>query len=447
MLEQSTVSTATPEDAAAMPPAHRQVILFGRYPVPGLTKTRLMPTLGVLGAADLQRRLTERSVAVLAGNRAAPLSFAFTGGRPAQVRRWLGRFKMECRPQPEGDLGQRMRQVLDQALDQGARQAVLVGTDVPGLTGRHVAMAFAALADHDVVLGPSADGGYWLVGCRRPVEIFENIPWGTAAVLGRTLAAAQQQGLSTALLPELYDIDTEADLRRWQPRGQWRRPYLSVVIPTLNEAARIEATISSLRDRGIEVIVADGGSRDNTPALAERAGARVVATPRGRAGQQNRGAAAATGRVLLFLHADTRLPADCGEQIFELLMDPAVALGAFRFATDWDHPAMNWIARAANHRAAHLKMPYGDQAIFMRREVFDRAGGFPMTAIAEDLFLARRMARLGRIALAPGVAVTSARRWRTRGIVRTTVINYLIAGGCILGVSPERLAPLYRKKQ
>jgi len=425
---------------------HRQVILFGRYPVPGLTKTRLIPALGTLAAADLQRRLTEQAVAGLAGNCTAPLSFAFTGGTREQVRRWLGRFKIQAVAQPEGDLGRRMRRVLDQALDKGARQAVLVGTDVPGLTAGHVRMAFEALAGHDLVLGPSADGGYWLVGCRRPLDLFDGIAWGTPEVLARTLAAAQKQGLSTALLPELQDIDTEADLKRWQPRGQWRRPYLSVVIPALNEAPGIAETIARVQAKGIEIIVADGGSRDGTPALARHAGAAVVETPRGRAVQQNRGADAATGRVLLFLHADTRLPADFGPQLFELLMDPAVALGAFRFATDWAHPAMRWIACAANWRSSCLGMPYGDQAFFMRRERFDQAGGFPPAAIAEDLFLARRMARLGRIGLAPGAAVTSARRWRMRGIVRTTVINYLIAGGCLLGADPSRLAPLYNKR-
>jgi hypothetical protein len=422
------------------------VILFGRYPVPGATKTRLIPALGALGAADLQRRLTEQAVASLAGTCTAPLTFAFTGGTPDQVRRWLGRFKIQPVRQTEGDLGQRMRRMLDRAFDRGARQAVLVGTDVPGLTAGHIHMAFEALADHDLVLGPSTDGGYCLVGGRRPLDIFDGIPWGTPEVLAKTLTAAQTQGFSTALLPELHDIDTEADLKQWQPRGQWRRPYLSVVIPALNEAPIIMETIARVQARGIEIIVADGGSRDGTPGLARRAGAAVVETPRGRAMQQNRGADASTGRVLLFLHADTRLPADFGSQIFELLMDPAVALGAFRFATDWRHPGMRWVERGVHWRSSILKMPYGDQAFFMRRERFDQAGGFPPAAIAEDLFLARRMARLGRIGLAPGAALTSARRWRTRGIVRTTLINYLIAGGCLLGADPSRLAPLYKKR-
>jgi hypothetical protein len=428
-------------------PAERRLIVFGRYPVPGAVKTRLIPALGALGAADLQRHLTEQTVATLGRSDAAPLTFAFTGGTRDQVKRWLGRFKIQACPQPEGDLGRRMQRVLGQALAQGARRVVLVGTDVPGLTPAHAAMAFEALATHDLVLGPSTDGGYWLVGCRRPAEVFSGMAWGSDRVLAQTLDAAQCNGLSTALLPELADIDSEVDLRAWQPLDQWRRPYLSVVIPTLNEADRIVDTVSRLRAVDIETIVADGGSRDGTPALARRAGARVVEAPRGRASQQNAGARYATGRVLLFLHADTRLPEDFGRQLFELLMDPALSLGAFRFATDWDHRAMRWIERAVHLRATLLAMPYGDQAFFMRRAMFDRVGGFPEVAVAEDLLLARRMARLGRIAIAPGAAITSSRRWRAQGIWRTTLINYLIAGGCLLGVDANRLAPLYKKKK
>jgi uncharacterized protein len=153
----------------------------------------------------------------------------------------------------------------------------------------------------------------------------------------------------------------------------------------------------------------------------------------GRAWQQNEGARHAGGRVLLFLHADTRLPDDFGAQVFELLMDPGTVLGAFQFKTDWDHWAMRWIERAAYVRSAHLHRPYGDQGLFLRKTVFAKVGGFPLVPIAEDLYLVRRLARMGRIALAPGTAVTSGRRWRRVGIGRTTLINALIAGGCLLG--------------
>jgi uncharacterized protein len=319
----------------------------------------------------------------------------------------------------------------------------LLGTDVPRMTVRHLAMAFDALAGHDLVLGPTRDGGYWLVGCRRPAAVFQGIAWGTSAVLEQTRASAERQGLSLSLLPPLNDIDTVADLEAWRPGYKWARPFLTVVIPALNEAAGIAQAVERLRAPDIEVIVADGGSRDGTARLARQAGATVIETQPGRAWQQNEGARHAGGRVLLFLHADTRLPDDFGAQVFELLMDPGTVLGAFQFKTDWDHWAMRWIERAAYVRSAHLHRPYGDQGLFLRKTVFAKVGGFPLVPIAEDLYLVRRLARMGRIALAPGTAVTSGRRWRRVGIGRTTLINALIAGGCMLGVDPRRLARLY----
>jgi hypothetical protein len=148
--------------------------------------------------------------------------------------------------------------------------------------------------------------------------------------------------------------------------------------------------------------------------------------------------------VLLFLHADTRLPANYGDHVFETLMDRRTVLGAFRFATDVHTPAMRTIAFFTNLRAGRLKLPYGDQGLFMRRADFYRFGGFPETPIAEDLYLVRKMARNGRIALAPVAAVTSGRRWRRLGPLRTTLVNTLIAVGCLAGIPPEWLSPLYR---
>ncbi len=424
--------------------AQRRLILFGRYPVPGHTKTRLIPLLGALGAAELQRELTEQALSKLSGAGLAPVDFVYSGGTAEQVNLWMANRRVSLSPQSEGDLGDRMQCALEAALARGARQAILVGTDVPEMNAEHIARAFDALADADLVLGPSNDGGYWLIGCRRPVALFDGIEWGSEQVLSQTMASAERLGLSVALLPPLIDVDTPEDLRAWQPTRDWHRPYLSVIIPTLNEAGRIGETLERVRRVGIEIIVADGGSRDGTPEIARRAGAVVVHAPSGRAVQQNVAARLAKGRVLLFLHADTRLPRDFDEQVFELLMDRRVVLGAFQFKTDWHHGGMRLIERAAMIRSRWLKMPYGDQAFFMRRSLFFQVGGFPEVPIAEDLLLAKKMARLGRVDLVPSAAITSGRRWQHLGIWRTTLINYIIAAGSLLGVDPGRLARLYR---
>jgi rSAM/selenodomain-associated transferase 2/rSAM/selenodomain-associated transferase 1 len=426
-------------------PPHRCIIVFGRYPQPGKVKTRLIPALGSLGAADLQRRLTEKTIDTILKVKQTKTQFCYDGASQSQVRRWLGRPSVSIGPQREGDLGQRMAAALDEALSCGYQQVVLVGTDLPQMTADHIDSAFQTLDDHcDVVLGPSMDGGYWLVGVKRPAALFDDIPWGSDQVLKATLVAAAKQGLSAALLEPLNDIDTPADLEAWRPDGNWQSPFLSVIIPVLNEAEHVQATIRQVRSAHTQVIVVDGGSRDNTVDLSLECGASVLASPPGRAVQQNLAAGEALGRVLLFLHADTRLPDDFKALLFETLMDRSVVLGAFRFKTDQTGLGMRLIEWAANVRSTRFNLPYGDQAFFLRRKLFNGVGGFPEAPIAEDLFLARRLSRLGRVELAKGYAITSARRWRALGMARTTLINYLIAGGCLLGIPPARLAPLYR---
>jgi rSAM/selenodomain-associated transferase 2/rSAM/selenodomain-associated transferase 1 len=442
-----TSNQPSPGHPATLALKSGRVILFGRYPVPGRTKTRLIPALGPVGAAEFQSRLTLGSLDTVlqAGLPAASVEFCYSGAGPDQVRRWLGRRGIGFSRQTGGDLGSRMAHALKTAFEKDGRPVVLVGTDIPGMTAGHIRTAFEALRSCDVVLGPSRDGGYWLIGLRRPADLFQAIAWSRSDVLARTLAHAERQGLKVFQLEPLNDIDTAADLADWRPQQQWRRPYMTVVIPALNEAATIAAVIERARCADARIIVADGGSRDGTADRARDAGAEVIVTPPGRAVQQNAAARLSAGPVLLFLHADTLLPPDYPAQVFETLMPARVVAGAFRFKTDWNRSSMRLIEKTVQIRSALLQMPYGDQALFMPKSIFDQAGGFPDVPIAEDLYIVRRLARLGRIAQARTSVVTSGRRWRTLGVLRASLINYIIAGGCLLGVDPGRLAPLYKK--
>lgn len=220
---------------------------------------------------------------------------------------------------------------------------------------------------------------------------------------------------------------------------------ISVIIPTLNEAANLVATLAPLRGvTGLEVIVADGGSTDATVALAEAAGVRVVVVPPGRAGQQNGGAVLATGEILLFLHADTSLPEGFAEAVRSCLAQPGVVAGAFRLGIAGEGWRLRLIERLANRRSRWLKMPYGDQGLFMRRESFAAVGGFPTQEIMEDFELIRRLKKRGKVALLELSVRTSARRWQRLGVPRTTMINQLVILGYFLGVAPARLAGWYR---
>ena len=423
-----------------------RLIVFGRYPVPGEVKTRLIPALGPGGAAELHRRLSEKTLVMgydYGRQAGAQVHFCYAGGDPARINRWLPLPGLSHSPQVAGDMGGRMAAAFEEAFRSGCERAVLVGTDLPNLSEAHLAAAFTALESHDVVLGPSSDGGYWVLGLKKKPDLFRGRTWGHSGVLEQTLRKVRRLGLRYARLAVLSDLDTPADLEAHLPRSQWPLPYLSVVVPTLNEAPNLEATLAPLGGPDVEVLVADGGSRDATQAVAVELGAHLLSSPPGRAVQQNCAARQSRGTVLLFLHADTHLPEDYLNHIFETLMDPHVALGAFRFATDYAGLGMGLITWATRLRSSYFKLPYGDQGLFMRPDTYAQLGGFPEVAIAEDLLLVRQAGRLGKIEIAPAMAVTSGRRWRRRGVWRTTLINYLIAGGCLAGVPPKYLAFLY----
>ncbi|MEM7483423.1 MAG: TIGR04283 family arsenosugar biosynthesis glycosyltransferase [Acidobacteriota bacterium] len=218
---------------------------------------------------------------------------------------------------------------------------------------------------------------------------------------------------------------------------------LAIVIPTLNEDSSLAETLQNALAIADEVVVSDGGSRDGTVALAEGLGARVVSGEPGRGGQLNRGAADTAAEALLFLHADTRLPEDAGQAIRKALSNGAAG-GAFFLAFDTDRPMQRLGERLINLRTRLTRTPLGDQAQFVHRHTFEALGGFRDWPILEDLDFARRLKRHGRLALLPGPAVTAARRYTGGGTVRTVVRNWLIWILFFCGVSPHKLARLYR---
>ncbi len=422
-----------------------RIVVLCRYPAPGRVKIRLARDLGGIRAAEVHRVLAEdtlsraRSAAL---ERRAGLVVSYTGGGSRAVRRWLGPGPRYA-PQRPGGLGDRMAGAFEEAFASGARRVVLVGTDIPGLKAARFHRAFEALDRADAVLGPSLDGGYWLVGLGRPADLFSGIPWGTDVVLQRTLARARALDLRVHQLEPLRDVDRLEDLRAEGLAAPFEGPYVTVIIPALNEARDVVRAVASARGASSEVLVVDGGSDDDTPKRAARAGARVLQAPRGRARQQNRGAAEARGRVLLFLHADSVLPGGYARAVFRTLLHRSTAAGAFRFRTDGRGPMMAAVACLTQLRSRLFQLPYGDQGLFLRRETFDEAGGFPEVPIAEDLLLVRRLSRLGRIRTVPEAVTTSARRWRRLGVLRTTLINQRIVAGLLLGRPPEALASLY----
>lgn len=219
---------------------------------------------------------------------------------------------------------------------------------------------------------------------------------------------------------------------------------LSIIMPVLNEAAGIEAALQALaplRRRGVEIIVVDGGSRDGTPGLAYPFADQVMQAPRGRATQMNAGAACAQGDVLLFLHADTRLPDEADRLAIESLAQSDRAWG--RFDVRFDGKRLPFIAFMMNWRSRATGIATGDQAMFVTRDAFDRAGGFPPIALMEDVALSARLKRLGRPLCLRAKAIVSPRRWQRRGVLRTVLLMWKLRLAYFFGADPVRLAKAY----
>jgi rSAM/selenodomain-associated transferase 2 len=222
---------------------------------------------------------------------------------------------------------------------------------------------------------------------------------------------------------------------------------LSIVVPTLNEAAGVVAALAALqplRAAGHEVVVIDGGSDDGTPDLAMPWADRVSRAPRGRANQMNAGARIAGGDVLLFLHADTRLPARADRVVIDGLAGSGRAWGRFDVRIAGRHPLLRLVAALMNARSRWTGIATGDQAVFVRRDAFAAVGGFPPLPLMEDVALSAALKRVSRPLCLHERATTSGRRWESHGVLRTIVLMWWLRLRYFLGTSPERLAEIYR---
>ncbi len=222
---------------------------------------------------------------------------------------------------------------------------------------------------------------------------------------------------------------------------------LSIVVPVLDEAAGIVATLSSLaplRARGAELIVVDGGSRDATVARAQGLADVVIDGPRGRARQMNAGATVARAPTLLFLHADTRLPEGADRLIAQALGVAPLAWGRFDVAIEGRSRMLRVVAAMMNGRSRLTGIATGDQAMFMTRAAFEAAGGFPDQPLMEDIELSARLKRLRAPVCLHERVITSGRRWEQRGVWRTIMLMWRLRLLYALGVSADRLAPWYR---
>lgn len=222
---------------------------------------------------------------------------------------------------------------------------------------------------------------------------------------------------------------------------------VSIIVPALNEAAGIGETLAALaplRSAGHELILADGGSSDGTIPVAAPLVDRVVEAPRGRASQMNAGASVARGEVLLFLHADTRLPMAAARLVLDGLARERRCWGRFDVRLSGRHPLLRLVERLMNLRSRITAVATGDQGIFVERLLFERLGGYLEIPLMEDVELSKRLRRHGPPLCLREPLITSSRRWESRGVVRTILLMWRLRLAYALGADPAVLADRYR---
>jgi rSAM/selenodomain-associated transferase 2/rSAM/selenodomain-associated transferase 1 len=413
------------------------LLVFARFPIPGRTKTRLIPGLGAQGAADYYRELAEWSIRQA---RAAGVSVVvqYTGASHRDMQEWLG-YDLTYIPQCEGDLGVRMTGAFQGAFDAGAKRVAVMGTDCPNLRESLLKQAFALLRRGRNCIGPAADGGFYLLGLTSfKKELLQHITWSTDVVYGQTVKNCEDARMSVVPLKMLADIDSAEDIP----------PKISVIIPAFNEEAHIQSALASVQKGfSVESIVVDGGSGDATVDRASEMGARVVTGFSGRARQMNAGAVSARGDILLFLHADTVLPDEWDCAVRHLVHNNPRAVGAFKFSVQERLCGIGVVEWGANIRSRFLKRPYGDQGLFMMKQYFRDLGHFPKLPVMEDLFFVRRARQSGSVVTVSQKVCTSGRKWAERGVWKNTAKNQLVLLAAACGVSLDRIARFYRGRR
>ncbi len=402
-------------------------VIFTREPVPGETKTRLMPYYTAEQCAELHKCIL-RDIAEEMRGRCFDIVVAYTGGTPQFLRNTFGKSVRYIEQRGDG-LGERMENAIHDVLDMGYEKVVLTGSDIPELEADTIETSFAMLSVSDVVIGPTSDGGYYLIGLKEPHhEVFDVKTYGVSTVFEQTVDSIRKTGLKIEIVDEYNDIDTKEDiaqLRRRIAENGWtvctdtahfinETLKISVIIPTYNEEKTVISMMEQLAayasgNRGVEIIFADGGSTDSTISLLGNK-FRVITGSKGRGIQLNEGALNSSGDVLFFLHCDSVLPSDFIEEIKRCMMHHAVGCFGIRFSSRNLFMLTNRII--SNHRAAIRGIPFGDQGVFIDRTLFFELGMFPEIPLMEDYEFSLKLKRYG---IRPGMTrkriLTSARRY------------------------------------
>lgn len=444
----------------------RAVIVFTRVPLAGATKTRLMPYLSAKKCAALHTCFLLDIASQCYKTEADIFVYGTPKEKIHELKVLFGE-RAFYREQQGNDLGERMYHAIKEVLEAGYDACVLIGTDIPEIKSTDLEAAFQTLMNREVVFGPTQDGGYYLVGMKRPIkEVFEKQIYGRGNVLERTVAYYKKtsekkgQQCRTGYVRVLEDVDVREDVEalrnRIRLKGDWnksetgkylmRNQKISIIVPVYNEVTTIEhiqRELLPIKNR-CEIIFVDGGSTDGTVERI-RPEFRVLHTSKGRAKQMNLGAKESNGDILFFLHSDSELPKYPLEEIRAVMAK--YSAGCFGIAFHSRHFFM-WTCRIiSNHRIKDRKVMFGDQGIFIDRNLFFEAGMYPEIPIMEDYQFSLTLKEMGiKLGMAKHRIYTSDRRFprKTIPMLKEMWKMNRLRKMYRDGVSTEKISKLYR---
>jgi uncharacterized protein len=474
-------------------PLNACILVFLKAPYPGQVKTRLGKFIGDAAAAQLYQYFVEDVLTTIDALGVNSLIFFSPIDGLSMLRSWLG-FHRTYIPQQGDNLGDRMAHAFRTSFGLGYRQVLIVGSDSPDLPSAYLQEALEVLQQDKAVIGPSEDGGYYTLGFTPNTfcpEVFQDMPWSTSQVYPLTLERLKHNAHSIRILPTWSDIDTLNDLWAFYHRHLSEQPLslslsylrdyadvffqhligaqslaplsvpdsindleldLSIIIPVLYEAERIQNCLANLSrlagDLNLEAIVVDGDPQASTLSHLPSPYPHVlkgIQSPKGRGTQMNAGAQIAKGQILLFLHADTDLPDRALQLIIHTCKQSSYAGGAFDLAIASPRWSLKLIGKVASWRSRLTRIPYGDQAIFIRKDVFEQVQGYPDIPLMEDVALMQRLKQQGHpIQILSNTVKVSARRWEKEGILPCTLRNWSLILLYFLGITAETLARWYQ---
>ena len=449
------------------------IILFTRTPTPGKAKTRLQPFLTGEECSELQKAFIQDIYSMLRDIDAEIAVCHTNDGSISEISILAPDADLYFEQNGES-LGDRMHNAFCHLFSIGYRRCILIGSDVPLLHKQVINEAFLLLENHDIVIGPTEDGGYYLIGMMEPCkEVFSLQEYGVSTVLEKTMAAAASLSKKTAIGPAAMDIDTPEDLLRLAEilkdappdkcietratiekfsilNSQFSicsaKQAISVIIPIYNESSNIDKLLElkASLEHNCEILIVDGGSTDGTIERLEENGFSVKHSPKkGRANQMNYGASLASGDVLWFVHADSKLPPNALALMQEVL-ERDYKIGCFHLRFDSKNLLMYINALFSNMRVRFRNIAFGDQGIFIRKDLFNQIGGFAPIPLMEDYRLSLDITKKGyKIGMAKGKITTSERRYTQGGRWKTIRLMWSLQRKFRRGDDIEEIAGMY----